>query len=107
MIIIERIASVMKIYPGMSTEYKKRHDGIWPEMKSALKEYGANNYSIFLNEQTNELFAFLEVENQEKYEEIKKSKVSQEWWKYMAPLMETKLNNEPITIELKEVFHLE
>ena len=37
---------------GMAGEYQKRHNSIWPEMKTALKTYGASNYAIFLHEDT-------------------------------------------------------
>lgn len=49
---MERVASIMYLYPGNQEEYKKRHDALWPEMKEALKAHGAANYSIFLDEKT-------------------------------------------------------
>ena len=55
----------MKLYDGMAEEYEKRHNEIWPELVESIKGFGASNYSIFLNKETNELFSYLEVEDAE------------------------------------------
>ena len=48
----------MQMNPGKAAEYKKRHDEVWPELKKALLDAGITEYYIFLDEQTNILFAF-------------------------------------------------
>jgi L-rhamnose mutarotase len=101
-----RKASVMTVYPDKYEEYEKRHDELWPEMKAALKEHGAHNYSIFLEKSTGKLFAYLEVEDEKKYAEIAKTEICQKWWDYMEPLMETNEDNSPVSVDLEEVFHL-
>ncbi|HEY4537057.1 MAG TPA: L-rhamnose mutarotase [Erysipelothrix sp.] len=101
-----RKAFVMKLYEGCGEEYKLRHDRLWPEMKRMLKEYGVISYSIFLNEATNELFGYVELNNTEKWEEISNNEVNKEWWKYMEDIMETGAESRPVTIDLLEVFHL-
>jgi L-rhamnose mutarotase len=102
-----RKASVMTVYPDKYEEYEKRHDELWPEMKAALKEHGAHNYSIFLEKSTGKLFAYLEVEDEKKYAEIAKTEICQKWWDYMEPLMETNEDNSPVSVDLEEVFHLD
>ena len=102
-----RMAFVMFLKPGVIEEYTKRHNNLFPEMKDALKDYGASNYSIHYNEKTNQLIAYLEVADKEKYIEISKTKACQKWWEYMAPLMEVNPDNSPVCIELSEVFYLE
>jgi L-rhamnose mutarotase len=52
-----KIAFAMKMKPGCAAEYKKRHDEIWPELSQLLKDNGISDYSIFLEEATNTLFA--------------------------------------------------
>lgn len=101
-----RIASVMQVFEGKNDEYKKRHDMIWPELSKALKDHGAHNYSIFLHEQTGQLFAYLEVNNIEEYNRISEIEICQRWWAYMKDIMETNPDNSPVSIELKEVFYL-
>ena len=47
-----RLGQVMYLHKDAYEEYVKRHAELWPEMKTALKKYGATNYSIFLNKLT-------------------------------------------------------
>lgn len=101
-----RVASVMQVFDGQYEEYKKRHDLIWPELVEELKRHGANNYSIFLHEQTGQLFAYLEVEDIDTYQQISQTETCKKWWAYMKDIMETNEDNSPVSIELKEVFYL-
>ncbi|GER65795.1 L-rhamnose mutarotase [Weizmannia acidilactici] len=102
-----RLGSIMYLKKEYYDEYKKRHDQLWPEMKEALKAHGASNYSIFLNEDNGELFAYVEVEDPELYGKMGETEACKKWWAYMDPLMETNPDNSPVTKELKEVFHLD
>lgn len=52
-----RIAFKMKLKPGYADEYAKRHEQIWPGLKKLLKDAGIYDYSIYLDEETNILFA--------------------------------------------------
>lgn len=103
---MERIASIMYLKDGFSEEYKAAHDDLWPEMEQALKEHGAQNYSIFLDDNTHVLFAYLEVENREKYDKIAETEICKKWWAYMEPLMETNEDNSPVSKSLTSVFYL-
>ena len=104
---MERVAFKMKIYPGAENEYKKRHDEIWPELKELLKATGIHDYSIFLDESTNNLFGVLKAENTEILNSLPANAVMQKWWAYMKDIMECNDDNSPISISLKEVFHLQ
>ncbi|KRM87102.1 L-rhamnose mutarotase [Lacticaseibacillus thailandensis] len=104
---MERIAQIMFLHTNAFDEYQKRHSELWPEMKAALKEHGATNYSIFLNQDNGELFAYLEVPDVEKYNEIANTDICKKWWAYMEPLMSTNPDNSPVTVDLNEVFHLD
>jgi len=55
----------MKLKPGCREEYERRHKPIWPELQKVLKEHGVHNYSIFLERDTNRLFAYAEIESEE------------------------------------------
>lgn len=101
-----RKAFVMTVYPEMHEEYEKRHNEIWPAMIDELHRHGASNYSIFLDKETNKLFGYVEIENEEKWSEMAKTEINQKWWEFMEPVMETNPDNSPVTIDLKEVFHL-
>ena len=58
-----RIAGKMKLLKGFEEAYKIRHEEIWPELKILLKETGIKEYSIFLDEKTNDLFACFTIED--------------------------------------------
>lgn len=101
-----RLASIMYLKKEYYDEYQKRHAALWPEMKSELKAHGATNYSIFLNEQTGELFAYVEVNDPDLYNKMGETEICKKWWAYMEPLMDTNPDNSPVSKDLKEVFHL-
>ncbi len=103
---MEQIAFTMHLKPGVSKEYKKRHDEIWPEMLSALKEAGVSDYSIFLDEESGELFAVLRRSENHGMDEMPEKAIVQKWWEWNAPLMDVKPDNEPISKPLLPVFHM-
>ncbi len=97
----------MKLYPGKEEEYERRHRELWPEMKEMIHEYGGRNYTIFLDRETLTLFGTLEVENEKRWRQSADTAICRKWWDYMAELMETNSDNSPVSIPLKQVFHLE
>lgn len=101
-----RKAFVMKVFGDCHEEYRRRHDEIWPEMVEMLKEYGARDYSIFLDPTTNRLFAYLVVEDEERWSKSAETEVCRRWWTYMKDVMETNEDHSPVVLELQEVFHL-
>ena len=60
---MKRVSFKMKLKPGMKDEYKKRHDEIWPELVTLLKESGVFDYSIFFDEETHIRFATQKVKS--------------------------------------------
>ncbi|MBS1597404.1 MAG: L-rhamnose mutarotase [Bacteroidetes bacterium] len=103
---MQRIAFTMKLFPGYEDEYKKRHDEIWDDMKSLLKNAGIKDFSIFLDEETNTLFAYLLIENASALDDLPKNPVQQKWWAWMKDIMESHADNSPVQKRLKEVFYL-
>ncbi len=97
----------MKLYDGMTEEYEKRHNALWQEMKAMIHAYGGSNYSIFLDEETNTLFGYIELESEEKWRESAETAICRKWWDYMADIMETNEDNSPVSVDLKKVFHLD
>lgn len=102
-----RKASIMFVYKDKFEEYKRRHDEIWPGMVEELKAHGAHNYSIFLEKETGKLFAYLEIEDEDKWNKVAETDICKKWWEYMAPLMETNPDNSPVSVTLNELFYLE
>ena len=96
----------MKLYQGMEKEYKKRHDELWPEMIEMIHEYGGKNYSIFFDKDTNTLFGYIEIDNEELWNKSSKTAICKNWWDYMSDIMETNDDNSPVSQDLEMVFHL-
>ena len=101
-----RKASVMKVHMDCFDEYKRRHDELWPEMAQMLKEHGSHNYSIFLDEETGNLFAYVEIESKERWDAVAQTEICQKWWVYMKDIMEVNADNSPRSKPLKDVFYL-
>ncbi len=96
----------MKLFPGKTAEYKKRHDEIWPALTDLLQETGISDYSIFLDEETLDLFGVLRVEDETAMDQLPDHPVMKKWWAYMRDMMECNDDNSPISIPLKNVFYM-
>ena len=103
---MKRVASKMKLRPGFEAEYKKRHDEIWPELKTLLLSRGISEYSIFLDEETLILFAYFRIDDTDKLNMLPHQEVMKRWWTHMKDIMETNPDHSPVSIPLKEVFYL-
>ena len=103
---MQHVAFKMKLFKGCEEEYKRRHDEIWSELKDLLKQAGIKNYSIFLDEETNDLIGYLTIDDLKKLNELPNEPVMKKWWTYMKDIMETNEDSSPVNIPLKEVFYL-
>jgi len=104
---MRRIAFKMKLKPGFKEEYKKRHNEIWPELKSLLKDKGVSDYSIFFDEETNILFGVQKQSGDSFSQDLGKIEIVRKWWAHMADIMETNPDNSPVTVPMDEVFYME
>jgi len=102
-----RKAFRMSVFPGQEAEYARRHNPIWRELEETLLAHGVRTYSIFLDERTRDLFAYVEFESEERWAAVARTEVCQRWWKHMSEIMPSHADNSPVAAELKEVFHLE
>lgn len=103
---MHRLAFIMFLNPGMAPEYERRHDEIWPELSELLKSAGVCDYSIFLDAETNHLFAVLKVEKPENLDVLPSHPVMMRWWSHMSDIMDTNGDNSPVSVALREVFYL-
>ena len=76
---MHRVAFKMKLFKGFEAEYKKRHDKIWPELSTLLKKNGIDDYSIFLDEETNALFGVLKIDDPKLLNKLPLAPVMQQW----------------------------
>ena len=104
---MERLAFKMYLNEGQKEEYKKRHNELWPELRQLLKGAGVSEYSIFLDEETNTLFAFQKMCGSGSSQDLGKNEIVQKWWAFMADIMKTNPDHSPVTIPLEEVFYMD
>ncbi|MFT3737790.1 MAG: L-rhamnose mutarotase [Breznakibacter sp.] len=102
-----RFAFKMYLKSGCRSEYKKRHDEIWPELKELIRSTGVGDYSIFLDEETNTLFAVQKQLGSQSSQDLGLNPIVQKWWAYMSDIMVTNPDNSPVTVPLDEVFYME
>ncbi len=101
-----RKAFLMFVAPDQHAEYKRRHDQLWPEMARVLREHGAHNYSIFLDPATSQLFGYVEIEDEARWDAIASTEVCRRWWASMQDIMRTNPDGSPVSVPLESVFHL-
>lgn len=101
-----RKAFVMSVDAGAEEIYGQRHAPIWPELETVLKEHGVHNYSIFLLPDTRQLFAYVEIEDEARWNSIAQTEVCQKWWQHMGDIMPSNPDHSPVASNLREVFHL-
>jgi L-rhamnose mutarotase len=102
-----RKAFLMHVHPGRHAEYERRHSPIWPELEETLRAHGVHNYSIFLNLETSQLFAYVEIESEERWNAIAQTEVCRRWWASMSENMPSNSDNSPQSVELRNVFHMD
>lgn len=102
-----RRAFVMQVHADRHAEYERRHRPIWEELAQTLTDHGVHNYSIFLHAETSQLFAYVELEDEARWQAIAQTDVCRRWWAHMADIMETNPDSSPRAAPLREVFHLD
>ena len=102
-----RIAFRMAVHPGRAAEYECRHNPIWTELGETLLQHGVRSYSIYLDPETHDLFGYVEVDDEQRWEAIAATDVCRRWWQSMREIMPSRADNSPVSRTLREVFHLE
>jgi len=103
---MEKYAFRMTLNPGQLDEYRKRHDEIWPELVTLLRDAGVEDYSIHYDAETRALFGVLWRRDDHTMECLPDHPVMAKWWAHMADIMEVHDDNRPKQVDLETVFHL-
>ncbi len=102
-----RKAFKMSVNPDQHEEYENRHSPIWAELEETLKSHGVHNYNIFLDDETSALFAYVEIEDEDRWNAIADTEICKKWWAHMKDIMPSNSDNSPISKELRQVFHID
>jgi L-rhamnose mutarotase len=106
------MGSVLGIKPEAIVEYKRIHADVWPEVLATIAACGIRNYTIFLKEPENLLFAYFEYHGTDFAADAAKMAAdpkTQEWWSICMPMqapLETRKAGE-WWAEMEEVFHVD
>ena len=101
-----RKAFRMSLHPGAAAEYERRHRPIWRELEDVLFAHGVRTYSIFIDDESGDLFGYVEVESEERWAAVAATDVCRRWWRHMRELMPANPDDSPVSRDLREVFHI-
>ena len=79
---VRRFGFKMKLFPGFREEYRKRHNEIWPELAKLLKDAGVGNYSIWLDAETNTLFAYQEQSGESSSQDLGTTEIVKKYFSH-------------------------
>ncbi|WP_442579523.1 L-rhamnose mutarotase [Mesorhizobium sp. ASY16-5R] len=109
---MQRMGSILGIKPEAIAEYKRIHADVWPEVLATIAACGIKNYTIFLKEPENLLFAYFEYHGTDFAADSAKMAAdpkTQEWWSICMPMqapLETRKDGE-WWAQMEDVFHVD
>ena len=107
---MKRYGSVIGLKPEAIAEYKRIHAAVWPEVLAQIAHSHITNYTIFLREPENLLFAYFEYTGADlaaDMAEMAKDPTTQAWWKVTDPQQSALSTRQPGEwwAPMEEVFH--
>ena len=86
---MERIAKIIRLKPEAIDEYKKIHAEVWPGVLQTIADCHIKNYSIFLREPENLLFAYFEYHGTDFAADMARmaeDETTRRWWTITDPM---------------------
>lgn len=105
-----RMGMCIGLKPDVVARYRELHAAVWPQVLAAISAAGIRNYSIFLKEPENLLFAYWEYVGEDFAQDMERMKLDpamREWWEICDPLqqpLETRAEGE-WWAAMEPVFH--
>ena len=109
---MQRMGLCIGLKPEVIPEYKRLHADVWPEVLAALTRANIRNYSIFLREPENILFAYWEYHGSDFAADsagIAEDEATRRWWTICDPMqvpLATRREGE-WWAPMEQVFHLD
>ena len=85
---MKRYGRVIGLKPEVIAEYKRIHAAVWPSVLEQISRSNMRNYTIFLKEPENLLFAYFEYVGTDYEADMKKMAAdaeTQRWWELCIP----------------------
>ena len=107
---MQRFGQVIQLHDDAVARYKELHASVWPEVLGRIKASNLTNYSIFLREPENLLFAYFEYVGEDYAADMAAMAAdpeTQRWWAVTDAMQEPLPDREPGTWwkTLREIFH--
>ncbi len=109
---MKRYGSVLGLKPEEIAEYKRLHADVWPDVLRQIRASNIRNYTIFLREPENLLFAYYEYAGDDHDADMAAMAAdprTQEWWEVCMPKqvpLESRAEGE-WWAPMEEVFHVD
>ncbi len=109
---LQRFGQVITLDPESIARYKELHASVWPDVLAMIRSCHLTNYTIFLREPENLLFAYFEYVGDDYAADMARmaaDPVTQQWWEVTMPLqrpLESRSDDE-WWAGTEEVFHLD
>ena len=106
---MRRVCFTLQVAPERLDEYRRRHEAVWPEMLTALRDAGWSDYSLFLREDGLLVGYFLTDDLAAAQAAMERTDVNRRWQAEMAPFFVDLPGGRPDRglVVLDEVFNLE
>ena len=107
---MQRMGHILGLKAEAIDEYKRIHAAVWPEILAMISACNIRNYSIFLKEPENQLFAYWEYHGADFAADAAKMAAdprTQDWWAICMPMqvpLDTRGEGE-WWARMEEVFH--
>jgi L-rhamnose mutarotase len=88
---MERMGLCIGLKAGQVERYRELHAAVWPDVLAAISAANIRNYSIFLKEPENLLFAYWEYVGADfahDMEVMRANPAMREWWTICDPLQQ-------------------
>src|ERR1700741_4902828 len=109
---MQRMGLVIGLRPEVIPEYKRIHAEVWPEILALISRCNIRNYTIFLREPENLLFASWEYHGSDFAADMKAiadDPETQRWWTHTSPCQEPLASRDPGDhwAWMEQVFHMD
>ena len=109
---MQRMGRVIYVKPEVLAEYKRIHAAVWPEVLALISRCNIKNYTIFLKEPENMLFAYFEYHGTDFEADMKIMAADErmkDWWKITDPMQVPFATRKPGEwwADMEDVFHTE
>jgi L-rhamnose mutarotase len=109
---MQRMGHVIGLRPEHADEYRRLHAAVWPEVLAMIARCNIRNYSIFLKQPENLMFAYWEYDGVDFAADsalMAADPRTRDWWAICGPMQEPLASRREGEwwASMEEVFHVD